>query len=318
MYRTTTSRPSTITPAVIEPLQVIACLLITEALAVAPTLGDHASIDERSRYNAWWRSGPGAPCEQCKQGDSSEARIILEQGRSFFPARVFGPDRTDRTVRYLMVAMEPAEGWIEAFEDKGNDFRDWVNLAGAKPGADATVQFGAREWLCDAGESFLMTDIAKCPAANASKTQSYRWKSCDPILKDEASLFPALRAVIAVGKDVRTGLRERPWLAGLPLFRVLHWSKANIAHHKKIYARLTKEQRGVSPSTATRFRAFINERRLLTGKEPQRAVEVNDRTEMLLAVYRQQFSCIKRALLDPQYQCGRRPNGTCCRAVPAP
>lgn len=273
-------------------------------------------IDERSRYIAWWKSGPGAPCERCKQGDSDEARMIVAQGQSFFPARVFGPDRGDRTVRYLLVAMEPAEGWIEAFEHKGNAFRDWINLAGAKPGADATVQFAAREWLCGEGETFLMTDIAKCPAANASSTQSYRWDNCDPVLKDEAGLFPALRAVIAVGKDVRNALRDRPWLGGTPLFRVLHWSKANIANHKKVYERLTADERAISPSTARRFRAFINERRLLTGKERQREVEVNDRTEVLLAVYRQQFGCIKRALLYARYDCGRRDDGGCCRAVP--
>lgn len=256
------------------------------------------------------------PCERCKQGRSPEARIILDQGTSFFPARVFGPDRSDRAVRYLMVAMEPSEGWIDAFEEKGNDFRDWTNLAGAKPEADATVQFAAREWLCDDGETFLMTDIAKCPAANATRTQSYRWDKCDPILEDEARLFPALRAVIAVGKDVRNALRDRPWLAGMPLFRVLHWSKANIANHKKIYERLTTQEREITSSTVRRYRAFINERRLLTGKDRQREIEVNGRTEMLLAVYRMQFGCIRRALLDVHYDCGLRDGGGCCRAVP--
>lgn len=270
-------------------------------------------IDERARYGAWWVSGPGRPCERCKEGNSREAQMLQAQGRSFFPARVFGPDRVDRPVRYLLVAMEPAEDWINK---KGTDIKAWWNLAGAKPGSDGTVQFAAREWLCDNTETFLMTDIAKCPAAEATATRSHRWGNCDLILQEEVGLFPSLRAVIGVGKAVRDDLRARPWMKGRRLFRILHWSGVGVANQMKLFAALPEAERGLSSSDIARYRAFVNERRRAIGKDGDHDVEVKASTTALLAVYRRQFGCIKRALLDARYDCGRRGDGTCCRAVP--
>jgi len=125
-----------------------------------------SGIDERARYREWWRSGPGLPCVLCKQGDSNEAVSIRLQGKSFFPMRIFGPDRTDRPVRHLLVSMEPSEGWFEDFVGSGKSLDEARNFGGTKPGTDSTVQFAARKWLCEADETFLMTDMAKCAVEN--------------------------------------------------------------------------------------------------------------------------------------------------------
>lgn len=107
-----------------------------------------ATGDQRTRYYAWWKSGPGLPCVLCKQGESNQAEAIRRQGASFYPMQVFGPDRRDRPVRHLLVAMEPSEGWFDDFTARGRSLDDAWNFGGTKPGTDSAVQFAARTWLC--------------------------------------------------------------------------------------------------------------------------------------------------------------------------
>lgn len=272
-------------------------------------------IDERARYDAWWQSGPGRPCEVCRQGKSIDATAIRLQGESFFPMRNFGPDSASLPVGYLVVAMEPSADWVNKRKKKGRKWRDAVNFSGTGPHPNSVVQFAAREWLCDVAETFLITDMAKCCATNARATRFFRWRNCDAFLRAEAEMFH-IRAVIAVGKIVRDALRERAWLGERPLFRVLHWSGVGVAHHQKVYRALAQTEQHVSDETIARFRAFVNERRIASGSTPKRSVAMTDQVTKLIAVYRRQFQCIQRALVEPSWACERRADGTCCRAVP--
>src|SRR5437868_1313906 len=119
------------------------------------------SMNERTRYDAWWASGPGRPCETCKFGTSDHAQSIREQGPSFYPMHNFGPDRASLPVRYLFVGQEPSESGFDRKLHKGADAEASRNYAGtAGTGSiDSALQFAAREWLCAPDETFLLTDM---------------------------------------------------------------------------------------------------------------------------------------------------------------
>jgi hypothetical protein len=275
--------------------------------------------DERTRYYAWWKAGPGLPCVLCTKGESKQAQAIRQQGASFYPMQVFGPDRRDRPVRHLLVAMEPSEGWFDDFTASGRNLDEAWNFGGTKVGTDSAVQFAARTWLCADDETFLLTDMAKCGVENtkerpASATQAFRWHNCDSILQGEVKPY-ALRSVVAVGKDVRDELATRAWVPARSLFRVLHWSNVAVAHHKRLFAKLARAEQSVSERTIEEYRNFMNERRTAMGKSAHAQQRVSDQTKQLLAVYRKQFSCIRLALEDASSPGERGSNSACCRAV---
>ena len=250
-------------------------------------------------YDKWWRAGAGRPCVTCAQGDSKEAVAVQSLGPSFFPMRPFGPDRDDRPVRYLLVAMEPSAGWVKGYLREGKDLAKARNFGGQDPRGDAAVQFAAREWLCEPDETFLLTDIAKCAVLNtnehpASRTASWRYRNCAPILESEAGLFQ-LKAVIAVGSPVHDALREREWVGRQPLFRVLHFSNVASSHRARLLT--TDAERDVDEATVDRYRAFIRGRQAaLRQHGPADAtVNVSRSAQDLLAVYRKQLGAIKQA-----------------------
>jgi hypothetical protein len=272
----------------------------------------------RARYDAWWQSGRARLCVTCKQGDSESARTIREQGPSFFPMRVFGPDHAGDPVRYLLVGMEPAEDWYGDYVKKGKAPEDARNFGGASlRSLDSVLQFAAREWLCQSGETFLLTDIAKCPVRHPREEllarREFRWNNCAPILAEEASQFD-LTAVIAVGNDVRPALRGRPWMSGRSLFRVLHFAARTADQLRRLASAAEKH---IQDDTVRAYLLFVQERRSGLGKQElvQRAPVVPERNKVLLAVYRKQFTCIRRALTRQTYDCGQRAAGTCCKAV---
>lgn len=255
----------------------------------------------RALYNAWWTSGPGG-CVTCTEGNSVDAQTIRTLGVSFFPMRVFGPDRDDRPVRYLLVAMEPSAGWVKRYLKKGKDLADALNFGGAKSQGDSVLQFAVREWLCGDEETFLLTDIAKCAVRStkehpASATAPFRWRNCAPILEQEGALFH-LRAVIAVGKGVHDELRSRAWIRRYPLFRVLHFSNVAAGHRDRVLS--SEAERRIDDETVERYRAFVRERQAAVRKDHQvdSVVKVSHGTKELLAVYRKQLRGIKRAMAD--------------------
>lgn len=264
---------------------------------------------DRARYDAWWLAAVG-PCVTCKSGSSTDAVAIRGQGESFRPMRNFGPDR-DLPVRYLLVGMEPSEGWSQRPKRQDRDPDESRNFGGLSH--DGILQFAAREWLCRSDETFLATDMAKCPtrASIAGATQGYRWTNCAEHLEREAALFK-LRAVVTVGTGVYAKLKRRPWAAGLPLFNVLHYSPLAASHRSGLL--VSEEDRNLGNLPVDRFTDFLDERRaalraikaqyrgvagddsVTTGDGPRRGVSRG--TKMLLAVYRKQFGAIRRAVED--------------------
>jgi hypothetical protein len=229
----------------------------------------------------------------------------------------FGPDRASVPVRYLLVAEEPSEGRFDDNLQKGMNAEEARNYGGttATKSIDSALQFAAREWLCDPNETFLLTDMAKCavrdPQREPRKRMQYRWTNCAPFLRDEANLFD-LRAVIGVGGDARAALSKRDWGPHHPPFKVTHWA-ARVDDKQALLT--SDEERQVAGQTVEKYKAFMDERRVMIGKEPkQQNIGVSAITT--LAVYRKQFACIRRALAEPPVRCARREDGTCCRAVP--
>lgn len=275
-------------------------------------------MDERIRYDSWWVAGPGRPCEKCKEGGSPHALAIRQQGPSFFPMHNFGPDRSSVPVRYLLVAQEPSEAGFDSRLQQGMDPEEARNYGGttATGSIDSALQFAAREWLCESNETFLLTDMAKCAVRDSRREppgrRGYRWNNCAPFLRDEANLFD-VRAVIGVGGAARGALRDRAWGPRHLAFKVMHWA-ARDAHKKNLLA--SNEERHIPDETVEKYRAFMNERRAMLGKEPKKQ-KVGESAITTLAVYRKQFACIRRALTEPTFRCARREDGTCCRAVPA-
>jgi hypothetical protein len=274
-------------------------------------------LNERARYDAWWVSGPGRPCTTCTQGDSEHVAALKTQGASFYPMHNFGPDRASVPVRYLLVAEEPSEGGFDAKLQQGMHAEEARNYGGttATKSIDSALQFAAREWLCDPNETFLLTDMAKCavrdPQDEPKQRMKYRWKNCAPFLREEANLFD-LRAVIGVGGDARAALRKRDWGPIHPAFRVTHWA-AHAEDKQSLLA--SDEERHIAEQTVEKYRAFMDERRVMLGREPKpQKIGVNAITT--LAVYRKQFACIKLALSELSFSCARREDETCCRAVP--
>jgi len=124
-----------------------------------------------------------------------------------------------------------------------------------------------------------------------------------------------LRTIVAVGKDVHDALSARAWVQGLALFRILHWSNVGVSHQKSLVAKHAAEERSFDEGTVEEYRAFMDERRIAMGKSPQQDLRIGDGAIRLLAVYRKQFGCIRKALADSAFQCERRVDVTCCRAV---
>lgn len=254
-------------------------------------------MDERARYDEWWMAGPGRPCDTCKVGSSVHAASILLQGPSFYPMHNFGPDRASVPVRYLLVAEEPSGAGFGAKLRHGKNPEDSRNFGGTTAGraGDSALQFAAREWLCGPNETFLLTDMAKC-AVRDSRHESrerhqYRWQNCAPILQDEANRYD-LRAIVAVGGKAYAALRDRKWLADRRLFTVMHWAAWPAAQAKVLE---TAADRTLGDETIEGFQAFINERRVLLGKDPKQ-LKIGRPAKAMLAVYREQFRSIREEL----------------------
>lgn len=279
-----------------------------------------AILDERARYDRWWGAAP-ALCTRCLEGGSASADALRSLGPSFFPMRNYGPDRHDLPVRYLLVGMEPSGGGYERQLAKGKDPRFARNFGATKPKQDSPLQFAAREWLCGTGETFLLTDMAKCATRDtkmlpAKVTQQFRWTNCASILEEEAALF-SIRAVIAVGGKVGLALRKRRWTAHQPLFAILHFSWRAAAFRKRMLA--TDAERSIDDDVVDRYRLFMQERRnLLKSQGDKRKSGVSripEGAKTLLAVYRKQFACIRQATENAAYDCGQRHKTTCCKAT---
>jgi hypothetical protein len=229
----------------------------------------------------------------------------------------FGPDRASLPVRYLLVAEEPSEAAFDAKLQKGVDPEESRNYGGTKAtgSIDSALQFAAREWLCGRNETFLLTDMAKCavrsPQKESRDRMRFRWGNCAPFLRGEASLFD-LRAVIGVGGDAREALRGRTWGPRHLPFKVTHWA-ARVDDKKSLLS--SSDERYIPDETVEKYRAFMDERRAVLGKGPKKQ-KIGLLPITTLAVYRKQFACIRRALSEPTFQCVRRDDGTCCRAVP--
>lgn len=274
-----------------------------------------AKPEDRTRYRAWWAGGPGLPCLTCTNGTSDHAGALRKQGRSFFPMRIFGPDRPGLPVRYLLVGMEPSESRFDRHLERGRKPEGAVNFGGSSmKSKDSILQFSVREWLCEPGETFLLTDMAKCAVRDAraepAARQRFRWDNCAGHLESEAALFD-LRAVIALGPAIRDALRKRTWVQRQPLFRVMHFASRAHQQHQVL---TSDAERSIDDETVERFEAFVAERRAAVNNEPQR-IKVSRAVRLLLAVYRKQFGCIRQALSDPTYECARRADDTCCKAV---
>lgn len=279
----------------------------------APTL---RNLNEQARYDAWWRSGPGAPCRLCTEGEGSHAVALREQGASYYPMHNFGPDRASVPVRYLLVAMEPSEHGFDDRLSAGMNPEDARNFGGSSvKSADGALQFAVQSWLCDADETFVLTDMAKCavrdPRQEPRDRRDYRWTMCAPFLRQEVGLFE-LRAVIAVGGEVKSAIAQYAWLGHVRRFRVVHWA-ARSANVQELLR--SADEQEVSEATVQAYCDFMNERRAAGGKGAK-AYKVSRSLRSLLTAYRLQFTCIKRAVTDTEYTCGRRADGTCCKAVP--
>jgi hypothetical protein len=211
----------------------------------------------------------------------------------------FGPDRASVPVRYLLVAEEPSEAGFDKKLEQGRDPEESRNFGGTTAGraGDSALQFAAREWLCGPDETFLLTDMAKCAVRDARHESrdrhQYRWDNCAPILQNEAKLFD-LRAVIAVGGKAHGALREQSWVSGYRLFKVMHWA-ARAAHQEKVLE--SAADRTLTEETIERFAAFINERRVMVGKDPKE-LKIGRPARAMLVVYREQFAAIGRELSE--------------------
>lgn len=120
---------------------------------------------------------------------------------------------------FVLVAMEPSA----ALRADGNPDPAVVNLYASV--GDFILHFCARNYLCEEGESYFTTDLAKgaMPTAQAKKTAAKRWPKWHKLLKEELELVGKQDAkVIVVGRGLETflGNSGTPKLAG----SILHWS----------------------------------------------------------------------------------------------
>jgi hypothetical protein len=82
-----------------------------------------------------------------------------------------------------------------------------------------------------------------------------------------------------------------------------------------VFWKLAANERRVGTKTYSEYRDFLKERALALGRESEHA-RFGERVLQLLAIYRNQFTCIRMALADRSFRCEQRALGTCCRAVP--
>jgi len=97
-----------------------------------------------------------------------------------------------------------------------------------------------------------------------------------------------------VGGKAHGALRKQSWASDHRLFKVMHWA-ARSAHQQKVLA--SAEDRTLADETVDKFRTFINERRVMTGKDPKQ-LKVGRPAKAMLAVYREQFDSIRRELSE--------------------
>ena len=121
-------------------------------------------------------------------------------------------------VDFVLIVMEPSTA--KAADGTHNVARNLYASVG-----DFILHFCARNYLCEDGQSYFITDLAKGAMStnHAKSTASKRWPEWYPLLRQELKLVSKPRApVIAVGRRVYNYLKKRrtPRLRG----SLLHFS----------------------------------------------------------------------------------------------
>ena len=163
--------------------------------------------------------------QQRVQADNEELGIQSSYVHNFVPG---GP------VDYILIAMEPSTG---------------VPVAGAQQSAptyqidrnftwsveDFVLHYCIRQYLCEDGEAYHLTDLAKGGMTTklAEQQRQRRYKNWYPLLRKELQLLnkPGQTRIIAVGKVVQDFLKDRDLSAKSE--RVLHYTRTAARYRPK-------------------------------------------------------------------------------------
>ena len=144
----------------------------------------------------------------------------------------------EEPVDFVLVAMEPSGGKVGSHQSRPDDWekvKDKENRNFCGSIGDFILHFGIREYLCQDGDSYYLTDLSKgaMPTGRASKGRWQRYARWYPLLKEELRLVakPGHTRLVAIGRTVED------YLNGTDLCRrieqVLHYSANTTPHLKK-------------------------------------------------------------------------------------
>lgn len=154
-----------------------------------------------------------AACKKCITDENLAPLIKTIDKFIFLPPRV-----ENGNPRYLFVTMEPTDTWCSSKRHgKKLVHEGFVNFYYSDRKASLRgpilLQFAAQEFLCQPGETYLITDLGKCsmPTDNAtkltSKTRTARFRNCAEFLQQEIEIIRPKRIFI-VGASVQAAYKR--------------------------------------------------------------------------------------------------------------
>ena len=135
-------------------------------------------------------------------------------------------------VDYVLVAMEPSLG-VPGKRDRTGRSQIARNFTWSVE--DSIFHYCVREYLCQNGETYHLTDLAKGAMRTrlAGKRRRERYERWYPILKEELHLLNKQEGtrLITVGKEAATFLNGKALCKGVE--RVLHYARTAAGHRDK-------------------------------------------------------------------------------------
>ena len=199
-------------------------------------------------------------------------------------------------VDFVLVGMEPSSNASPA---NGGFPRNFAYSMG-----DYILHWSARRHLCDTGQTYHITDLAKggMPTEQAKKTWKKRWPKWYPLLEDELKLVAKPGApVIAIGSRVENFLnaRQTPGYAG----SILHYSsntrvawgiapKLMPAKYREFAASVSKADIEIIVQELMQCKAFDGYRDGVLEKLAK--APLSDSYKMLMFTYKELFAVLRR------------------------
>lgn len=230
-------------------------------------------------------------------------RELVNGGKPFIPLPNLDPHPGLKSsgVTVLFVAMEPTTNqWVE--DDRMKTARRLV-AAGMRNHGPTAMHIAVRDHLLAPGESYLLTDAAKCalPAKGAGASRKERTQLCrDHLIREVKILRP--KVIVALGGKTEQWLRrvarevEREGAPVLPeIVRMTHFSPQSIGPTASTLASRHGVLRLQSrESLDARFAQIHREQRLPAAYQRRAPYKKHDAN--LIAVYREELKEVRAAL----------------------